>query len=81
MKITAAVVAFFLAFAGSAAFSVFTHDRNRAVEWDRAESSGSLSEAQLHWLVAHIRDDIGSIHNLIVITNGLLAALLAFMIF
>lgn len=54
---------------------------NRKVEWPENENSGTLSEAQLHWTIAHIRDDIGSVYGLLMVTNALLAGVLAALLF
>jgi hypothetical protein len=41
------------------------------------EKSEPLAEPIIHWTIAHIRDDIGSIFVVLTITNGLLAGILA----
>ncbi len=63
--------------AASNKFSIKTLANNRAREWTENERSDPLSQAAVHWTVVHIRDDIGSIHNVLIITNGLLAGVLA----
>jgi len=45
--------------------------------WRDFEKSERLPTPVLHWLTAHVRDDIGGIYAMLVITNGLLAAILA----
>jgi hypothetical protein len=65
----------------SATFAKRTVGANRSAEWSQNEKSDELSVSQLHWTVVHIRDDIGGIHNLLILTNALLAGLLAALIF
>jgi hypothetical protein len=81
IKALAALVAFFIAGVVSYKVSQHTLQQNRKTEWEANEKAGELTQADLHWTIAHIRDDIGSIHNLIFLTNGLLAAILAALIF
>lgn len=50
---------------------------NRSVEWPEKEKSDPISEPVLQWTIVHIRDDIGCIHNLLIMTNALLAGVLA----
>jgi hypothetical protein len=80
-RVGAAVAAFFVAWFASYFIATRAIGDNRRVEFDANEKSGSLTEANVHWSIVHIRDDIGAIHNLIVMTNGLLAALLAVLLF
>ncbi len=70
-KIGAAVIGFFAAWFASYIVASHTVKANRRAESNINEKSAILL----------IRDDIGGMHNLIVITNGLLAAILAAMIF
>jgi hypothetical protein len=73
---TAAIVAAY----ASAKISLSTLASNRAVEFPENEKSEPLSTSQKDWTLVHIRDDLGSIQNLIVLANGLLAAILAVLI-
>jgi hypothetical protein len=50
---------------------------NRKTEWPEMEKSEPLSPSELHWTIAHIRDDVGGIHALLVFTNALMAGTLA----
>lgn len=50
---------------------------NRSTEWPENEKSDPLSQQALHWTIAHIRDDLGGIYAMLVVTNGCLAGLLA----
>jgi hypothetical protein len=74
--IVAAVAAIAAAYA-SAKISLNTVASNRAVEFPNNEKSEPLSSTARDWTAVHIRDDLGSIHNLIVLTNALLAGILA----
>jgi hypothetical protein len=76
-----AAIAFIVAVIGSAVAANKTVMKNRTTEWPENEKSETLSSPELHWSIVHIRDDVGSIQNLIVIANGLLAAILAALIF
>jgi hypothetical protein len=51
--------------------------RNRQTEWDKNDKIDAPDQNHLHWTVIHIRDDIGGICGLLWLTNGLLAAILA----
>jgi hypothetical protein len=45
--------------------------------WSGFEKTGRLKPEIIHWLIAHIRDDIGSLLQVLILTNGLLAAIVA----
>jgi hypothetical protein len=81
IKIMAAFAAFLAVLFVSYRIALGTLASNRNAEMAQNERAGSLSEAQMHWTIVHIRDDIGAMHNLLVLTNALLAALLAAQIF
>jgi hypothetical protein len=53
---------------------------NRKIEWETNENSDRLSQSQKDWQIVHVRDDVGSIAGLLVITNVLLAAILGCLI-
>ena len=53
---------------------------NRKIEWETNENSNRLSQSQKDWQIVHVRDDVGSIAGLLVITNVLLAAILGCLI-
>jgi len=74
-KLAAVAAAFCVAAYASVRVALNTIGNNRAVEFDENERQSNLSDAQIRWTVIHIRDDIGAIHNLLVVANGLLAAL------
>jgi hypothetical protein len=40
------------------------------------EKAEPLSTSEKDWTIVHIRDDLGAIHNLIILANGLLAGIL-----
>jgi hypothetical protein len=71
-----ALIAFSIAMWASSKLANSTIGSNRGVEWKENEKAGELSNQQIHWTVVHIRDDIGGIHNLLTVANGLLAAIL-----
>jgi hypothetical protein len=48
----------------------------RMTEWPEMEKGEALSRPILHHTIAHIRDDIGMIYPVLMITNGLLAGIL-----
>jgi hypothetical protein len=48
----------------------------RNTEWPEMEKSQPLSRSVLNWTIAHIRDDLGMVFSVLVITNGLLAGIL-----
>jgi hypothetical protein len=50
---------------------------NRSNEWPENEKSDALSRPVFHWTVVHIRDDVGMIFSLLIVTNALLAGILA----
>lgn len=75
-----AAIAVLAAAYASAKISVNTLASNRAVEFPENEKSEPLSSTVKDWTIVHIRDDLGSIHNLIVLTNGLLAGILALLL-
>jgi hypothetical protein len=77
--IVAAIAGLAAAYA-SAKISVKTLASNRRVEFPGNEKFEPLSPSAKDWTIVHIRDDLGSIHNLIVLTNGLLAAILALLL-
>ena len=80
-KTSAAVIGWMLASLGSYIIATYTVHANRRVEMDANERSGTVSEANIHWSIMHVRDDVGAIHNLITMTNGLLAAILGTLLF
>jgi len=61
--------------------SISTISSNRSVEFPQNDDSEPLSQSAKDWTVVHIRDDLGSIHNLMVLTNALLAAILGAILF
>lgn len=79
VAMSAGVAAFAAAYA-STKFSLHTLASNRAAEFPENEKSQPLSASQKDWTLVHIRDDLGAIHNLIVLANGLLAAILTVLI-
>jgi purine-cytosine permease-like protein len=79
-KISAAIVAFSIVWIISYIVARRTIYGNRHVEWDANENL-EVSQQNVQWSIIHIRDDIGAIHNLIVIANGLLAGILAALLF
>jgi hypothetical protein len=76
IRVLAAITAFALASFLSLRLVKAMSSGNRDIEWTANEQSGALSETSIHWTIVHIRDDIGSIVGLIIVTNGLLAAIL-----
>jgi hypothetical protein len=70
------VVAFWLGMYASLKLAQRTLARNRS-EWTNFEKSGRVSPEVIDWLVAQMRDDIGGIYTMLVIANGLLAAIAA----
>jgi hypothetical protein len=62
--------------------AVYTVNANRRVEVEANQKSEDVwSDADMKWTVVHIRDDVGAVHNLIVIANALLAAILGSLLF
>jgi hypothetical protein len=53
---------------------------NHAKEWSENKNFAELTDPIFRWTVVHIRDDIGSIYNTVLITNGLLGGILATLI-
>jgi len=80
-KMSAAIFGFILAGAVSQFVATYTMHANRRVEMHANEEAGTVSEANLHWSIMHIRDEAGAIRNLIVLTNVLLAAILGALLF
>jgi hypothetical protein len=76
-KLTVIAIAIFLGALASMKVVAVTIPANRKSEWRENEKSVALTETQLHWTIVHIRDDIGSIHNVLVLTNALLAGVIA----
>jgi hypothetical protein len=62
---------------GSVRIAEGTVSSNRSTEWPENERSDPLSRQALHWTIAHIRDDLGGIYAMLMVTNGCLAGLLA----
>jgi len=81
LKMVAIIVACFVGAIGSAKLAGSTSLHNRATEWPQNEKSEELSDSVRQWTIVHIRDDVGGIHNLLVVTNALLAGLLAALLF
>jgi hypothetical protein len=71
------VVAAFAGMAVSLKIAEKALAHNRSTEWPENEKSEPLSQQALHWTVAHIRDDLGGIYAMLMVTNGLLAGVLA----
>jgi hypothetical protein len=76
ISVAAIGVAFLLAMRLSANWARGALASNRQM-WPDFEKSGRLPSPVLHWLIAHVRDDMAGIWTMLVITNGLLAAILA----
>jgi hypothetical protein len=70
-------VAVIVGMRGSVRMAEGTVASNRTVEWPENEKSEPLSQQALHWTIAHVRDDLGGIYAMLVVTNGCLAGLLA----
>lgn len=81
IRIIAAAAGFVIAALASAKLGIHTTVQNRAVEWPENEKSKSFTDPEIQWTIMHIRDDLGAVHTLIVIMNGLLGAILAALIF
>lgn len=78
IKLVLAAACFLAAFVASVKMTRHMIVENRATEWPEMEKSAEPLSAPLqHWTLVHIRDDIGSIPSILMITNGLLAAILA----
>jgi hypothetical protein len=77
LKLVIVAVALWAGAFASNKFARGTLASNRENEWPENQKSSELSSAEFHWTVVHVRDDIGGIHSMLVITNGLLAGLLA----
>ncbi len=69
-----------LAMATSAQLGHKTALRNHAQEWAENTSLEELTDPRFRWAIVHIRDDIGSIYNTALITNGLLGGVLGALI-
>jgi hypothetical protein len=80
-KLAAAAAAFTIMCFISSFLITRTMQSNREIEWDANKKSELLTPSELHWTVVHIRDDIGSATGLLAITNALLAAILAAVLF
>jgi hypothetical protein len=80
-KIVAAVIGFSIASTLSSVMMMTITSRNRNAEWDKNDETGAPDQNHLYWTVIHIRDDIGSICGLLWLTNGLLAAVVAALLF
>jgi hypothetical protein len=80
-KFSVAFMAFGLTIFGSVILARRTIGANRRIEMTDNEKFGPVSEANFRWSIVHMRDDIGTMHNLLVIANGLLAAILAAIVF
>ena len=81
IKAIATAIAFMVAIYAASKIVQKTVDNNRSAEFKRNEESPPLSESERDWTLVHIRDDIGSIHNLLVLAIGLLAGILAALVF
>jgi hypothetical protein len=81
LKAGAALLAFSIACYVSTKIIEKTQTANRAAEFSENERSEALTQSGRDWTLVHIRDDVGSIHNLLILANGLLAAILATLIF
>lgn len=81
VKAVAAAVAFAVAYFVASKIAQKTADHNRDFEFKKNEESPPLSQSERDWTFVHIRDDIGGIHNLLVLANGLLAGILAALVF
>jgi hypothetical protein len=81
IKMGAAIIAGALALIASTVMATHTVKDNRLVEMDANEKAGTVSRANIHWSTIHIRDDVEAIHNLIIITNLLLAGILGALLF
>jgi hypothetical protein len=64
----------------SSKISLWNVGSNRKVEFPENKLSEPLTEPELHWTLVHIRDDLGSIHTILVLTNALVAGILATLI-
>lgn len=64
----------------SSKISLWTVGSNRSVEFPENERLERLTEPFLHWTVVHIRDDLGSVHNILVLSNALMAGILVTLI-
>jgi hypothetical protein len=80
-KISAAITGFVIANALSSVQMMIITSRNRQTEWDNNDKMGAPDQNHLYWTVIHIRDDIGGICSLLWLTNGLLAAIVAALLF
>jgi hypothetical protein len=81
IRILLAMIGFSLALGLSRRVIKDSQVQNRAAEWPEMEKGDPIKKPILDWTLVHIRDDLGSLHNLIPITNGLLAAILGALIF
>jgi hypothetical protein len=80
-KIVAAVIGFSVASTLSSVMMMTITSWNRKGEWDKNDETGAPDQNHLYWTVIHIRDDIGGICGLLWLTNRLLAAVVAALLF
>jgi hypothetical protein len=76
LKLILIAIAVFAGAFVSEKIGVRTLANNRKVEWPENKKSETLSQAELHWTIVHVRDDIGSVYSVLVVTNALLAGVL-----
>lgn len=76
VALIAMAVAFCLGIFASSRTAQQTVAGNRS-SWASFEKSDRLPTSVIHWLIAQTRDDVGAMHNMLAITNGLLAAIAA----
>jgi hypothetical protein len=80
-KVIAVVVGFSIASTLSSLIMMTITSHNRQREWDKNDEMGAPDQNHLYWTVIHVRDDIGGICGLLWLTNGLLAAIVAALLF
>jgi hypothetical protein len=81
VKIIVALIGFLSAATISTFWASAVTRTNRRNELRGSEESEPLSPSRLHWTIVRIRDDIGGVVILLVVMNGLLAAILAVLLF
>jgi hypothetical protein len=77
VKLVVIATAAFIGWLVSVKLGIRTLASNREVEWPENETATALSPSQFHWTIVHVRDDIGGIYSLLILTNTLLAGVLA----
>ena len=81
VPVTPGILAFFVGFGVTAGLGIYVSAHNRQKEHGPNVNTPPPTRGELAWHLVHVRDDVAMLFAAVAVTNGLLAAMLAVLLF